>query len=97
MNSESHLEHSRRNFIKKHCGGLDGGKCLENGMNSRRLDDIWKIRQGSNVRKRISEREEGLRCCLHATTQTEMITKLRTSLIEFILQFLEFLPGLRWV
>ena len=31
------------------------GKCLENGTNSRRSADVRKIRQGSNVRKRISE------------------------------------------
>ena len=30
------------------------GRCLE----SRRLADVWDIRQGSNVRKRMSEREE---------------------------------------
>ena len=35
------------------CGGLDGGKCLESGTNSGRSADVWNIRQGSNVRKRI--------------------------------------------
>ena len=39
-------------------GGLDGGKCLESGTNRGRAADVWKIRQGSNVRQRMSERED---------------------------------------
>ena len=34
------------------------GKFMESGTNSRRSSGVWKIRQDSNVRKRISEREE---------------------------------------
>ena len=34
-----------------------GGKCLQSGTNSRNPAHVWKIRQGRNVRKRISERE----------------------------------------
>ena len=37
---------------------MGGGKCLESGTNSRRSADVRKIRQTSNVGKRISEREE---------------------------------------
>ena len=36
----------------------DEGKSLESGTNSKRSADAWKIRQGSNVRKRISEIQE---------------------------------------
>ena len=43
------------------CGGLDVGKCLESGTNSRRSADVWKIRHGNNVRKRISEIKEVIR------------------------------------
>ena len=32
-----------------------GPKCLENGTNSRRSAEVWKIHWGSNVRKWISE------------------------------------------
>ena len=43
--------------MREGCGGLDGGKCLEIGTNSRKSADVWKIHLGSNVRKRISKRE----------------------------------------
>ena len=33
-------------------------KCLENGKNKKISDDVWMISQGSNVRKRICERDE---------------------------------------
>ena len=45
------------------CGGLDWGKCLESGTNTRRSADVWKIHKGSNVRKWISEREEWCERC----------------------------------
>ena len=44
-----------KDILGEGCGGLDGGKSLESGMNSRISADVWNIRQGSNVRKRISE------------------------------------------
>ena len=47
-----------KEILGEGCGGLGEGKCLESGTNSRRSADVWKLRQGSNVRKRIREREE---------------------------------------
>ena len=46
-----------KEILGEGCGGLDGGKCLENGTNSRRSADVRKIHQDSNVKKRISEIE----------------------------------------
>ena len=40
------------------------GKCLESGANSRRSADVWKIHQGSDIQKRIGEREEEMRTML---------------------------------
>ena len=45
-------------------GRLDGGKCLEIGINSTRSVDAWKIHQCSNARKRISKREEELKAAM---------------------------------
>ena len=45
-----------KQILGEGCGGLDGGKCLECGTNSRRSADVWEIHPGSNIRKRISER-----------------------------------------
>ena len=38
----------------------DRGKCLESGTNSRRSTEVYRICHSSNVRKRISEREEDM-------------------------------------
>ena len=46
-----------KQILGKGFGGLDGGKCLGNGTNSRGSADVQKIRPGSNVRKQISKRE----------------------------------------
>ena len=46
-----------KDILGKGFGGMDGGKCLESGTNSRGSADAQKICPGSNVRKQISERE----------------------------------------
>ena len=43
-------------FRGEGCGGLDGGKCLESGTNCTAAD-AQNIYEGSDVRKRICERE----------------------------------------
>ena len=56
---ETPKKHRKTKYIlREGCGGLDGGKCLESGTNSRISADVWNTRQGSNVRKRLSKREE---------------------------------------
>ena len=47
-----------KEILGERCRGLDGGKCLESETNSRRSADVWKIRRGNKVQKRISEKEE---------------------------------------
>ena len=47
----------RPKILGEGCGGLDGGKCLESGTNSRRSAGVRKIQRGNNVRKLISEKE----------------------------------------
>ena len=53
------------------CGGVYGGKCLESGTNSRRSAGVYKIYQGSNIRKQISKRERKQKCCTMQERQSK--------------------------
>ena len=50
--SEDQKTDDGQKILGEGCGGLGGGKCLESGTKS---VEVWKIRQNSNIRKRINE------------------------------------------
>ena len=64
------------------CGGLDGAKCLESGMNVKISSNGWKINQGDKDMKRISEREMMMLGNWDATRDTDYLPKYKS--IEMI-------------